>query len=78
LSDYVVDGRSARIVPAEDSGRLREVIQETFEDQSLREALGEAALKTVKETNTTRHMSERVAAVIRSCVPAGVATRQVP
>jgi glycosyltransferase involved in cell wall biosynthesis len=69
LSDYVVDGESARIVPAEDPVRLREVIQETFEDRSQREALGDAALQTVRERHTTRHLSERIAAIIRSIVP---------
>lgn len=68
--DYVVDGESARIVPAEDSVLLREAIRETFEDGSLRKALGEAALEMVRERHTSRQMSERMAEVLRSTVPA--------
>jgi glycosyltransferase involved in cell wall biosynthesis len=68
--DYVVDGESARIVPAENAPRLREVIRETFEDGALRKALGEAALETVRERHTSRQMSERMAAILRSTVSA--------
>jgi glycosyltransferase involved in cell wall biosynthesis len=68
--DYVVDGESARIVPAEDSVRLREAIRETFEDGSLRQAFGEAALETIRERHTSRQMSERIAAILHSTVPA--------
>jgi glycosyltransferase involved in cell wall biosynthesis len=66
--DYVVDGESARIVPAEDAPRLREVIQETFEDGSLRKVLGEAARETVNARHTSRHMSERMAAILHATV----------
>jgi glycosyltransferase involved in cell wall biosynthesis len=69
LRDYVVDGESARIVPAEDSARLREAIREIFEDRSLREALGEAALQTIRERHTTRHLSQRLAAILQSTLP---------
>jgi glycosyltransferase involved in cell wall biosynthesis len=69
LRDYVVDGESARIVPAEDPAALLEAIRETFEDRPLREALGEAALETVRRRHTTRHLSERIAAILRATVP---------
>jgi glycosyltransferase involved in cell wall biosynthesis len=78
LSDYVVNGQSARIVPAENPVALREVIQETFEDRSQREALGDAALQTVRERHTTRHLSERIAAIIRSTVPSSSAAIPEP
>ena len=71
LRDYVVDGESARLVPAEDPDRLREAIRETCEDRSLSDALGEAALGTVKKGLTARHMAGRLAEIIRSNVPAG-------
>jgi glycosyltransferase involved in cell wall biosynthesis len=71
LRDYVVDGESARIVPAEDPVRLREVIRETFEDRSQRKTLGEGALQTVSERHTTRHLSERIAAIIRATISSG-------
>jgi glycosyltransferase involved in cell wall biosynthesis len=64
--DYVVDGESARIVPAEDALRLRGAIREMFEDASLRKALGEAALERVRERHTSRQMSEQLATILHS------------
>jgi glycosyltransferase involved in cell wall biosynthesis len=68
LRDYVVDGESARIVPVADPARLRDAIRETFDDRALREGLGEAALQTVRRRHTTRHLAERIAAILRSTV----------
>jgi glycosyltransferase involved in cell wall biosynthesis len=69
LGDYLVDGRSGRIVEPEEPSQLRTVIQETFEDEPLRDRLGTAACEAVGERHTMRHFAERVAAIIRTTMP---------
>jgi glycosyltransferase involved in cell wall biosynthesis len=70
LSDYVVDGHSARLVPAEDAARLREAIERLCEDRPLAESMGRAARAAIEERLTTRHLAERLASILRADAPA--------
>jgi glycosyltransferase involved in cell wall biosynthesis len=68
VGDYVRDGESARIVPSEQPGPLREAIDELLADPALSARLGEGALRRVRARHTTRAFGERLAGVIRGCV----------
>ncbi len=71
LRDYVVDGESARIVPAEDPAALKAAIEEVVGDDSLRKSLGQGARRAIEERLTTKHMAERMAGIIRAGLNGG-------
>jgi glycosyltransferase involved in cell wall biosynthesis len=65
LADYVVDGRTALVVPPEDPGALRTVIERVLEDANFGNAIGAAARADVEMRLTTRHEAERLAPIFQ-------------
>jgi glycosyltransferase involved in cell wall biosynthesis len=66
IADYVEDGTSALLVPAEDPPALAEAITRVREDAELAAALGRAARETVERRLTTRHLAERLAPIVHA------------
>ena len=65
FADYVRPGESYVAVPPEDAPALRDALEATLADAKLRHRLGARARALVEERFTTRHLAERLAAVIR-------------
>jgi glycosyltransferase involved in cell wall biosynthesis len=65
LADYVADGETALMVPAEDPDALRSALDRALGDRELAESIGAASRRRVEERFTTRHVAERLAPIIR-------------
>lgn len=65
LDDYVTDGETALMVPAEDPEALRSTLDRALGDRRLAESIGAAGRRRVEERFTTRHVAERLAPIIR-------------
>jgi glycosyltransferase involved in cell wall biosynthesis len=62
LHDYVSDGKTAVIVPPEDSAALASAIERVLADPG---SLGPAARQRVEAGLTTRHLAERLVPILR-------------
>jgi glycosyltransferase involved in cell wall biosynthesis len=66
VRDYVEDGRTGLVVPAEDPAALREAIERVLGDPELAARLGAAGREQVEREHTTRRFAERLAPVVRA------------
>jgi glycosyltransferase involved in cell wall biosynthesis len=66
IADYVEDGRSALLVPAEEPEALAGAIQRVRDDPDLRRSLGRAAREAVEQRLSTRHLADRLVPIIRA------------
>jgi glycosyltransferase involved in cell wall biosynthesis len=65
FGDYVEDGDSCVAVPPEDPAALAAAIERVLDDRALAERLGTRCRELVEQRFTTRHLAERLAAVVR-------------
>jgi glycosyltransferase involved in cell wall biosynthesis len=66
LSEYVVDGETALVVPPRDPARLRQAIEKLLSDRELAARLGQAARRRVEERHTMPLWAAALAPVLRA------------
>ncbi|HEY1368034.1 MAG TPA: glycosyltransferase family 4 protein [Gaiellaceae bacterium] len=66
LADYMREGETAVSVPPEHPDALRAALEALLGDADRSERMGRAARALVEERFTTRHMAERLAALVRA------------
>jgi glycosyltransferase involved in cell wall biosynthesis len=69
VRDYLEDGRTGLIVPAEDPAALRGAIERVLGDPELAVRLGAAGREQVEREHTTRRFAERLAPLLRAVAP---------
>jgi glycosyltransferase involved in cell wall biosynthesis len=65
MSEYVLDGETALLVPPRDAAALRATIERALDDEALRSGIGARARQDVEERFTARAMWARIAEIAR-------------
>jgi len=66
VHDYLVDGKTALIVPPEDPAALREAIERLLGDRELAQGIGRAGRRRIEERHTMDDMAARLAPLMKA------------